>query len=749
MAIKEKVRKVLVNRQDKQYERRLAELTLDHDAWEKKREMTDGLAGACNVRYFGETRGTQAGISEVPEETAPAGSPSREGEADAVPEEIPEIFCVLYSDIERFIESGELLNCEDGEIVLFARKEGRLSSGAAALIYTWFIEHPTGRLVYGDEDVVLEDGGYDGPYFKPDWSPDTYASAFYIGSLFAVRGSVLKNALMHAQPEELTAAQKRARGKLLAGLPDALFLKLAIASGGFKRRHPGKQQEFPIGHIDEILFHLEEGCDLFLGRRFPRDAVLPSAQFFLPMAGWNTQAGEDLVTIIIPTKDHPDILRACLQSIRDTCDDAVPFEILIVDNGSTGYNKLLIANFITKYEHTNGLRDIRYIHKPMPFNFSRMCNLGASHAKGSLLLFLNDDITARSPGWLYEMAVLARRSHVGAVGAKLLYPEIEEIQHAGVTNVRLGPMHKLQHMTDQVSHYYGFNRGIHDLLAVTGACLMIEKTKYEEAGGLPEDMAVAFNDVDLCYTLYEAGYYNVVCNHVCLWHHESLSRGLDTLDLEKMKRLAGEHRILMGRHEELYHVDPFYSIHLNEDEHVSEIAPLYEVQEAEELPLGNLSHHAEGLAEYPVDAVVRIGVEYADSMEYWVTGKHGDAPDGYYIKGYAFVIGADNACYDRRLLLRRLKEQQAADGTAVEVPEVPVWSVPVGDWYRPDIREKLSDQTHVDLTGYRVRIGRGDLPAGIYQLGMLVIDRTSRQRLVNWVANRLTIPEGPSTQEQA
>ncbi|MBQ3790739.1 MAG: hypothetical protein II800_07385, partial [Lachnospiraceae bacterium] len=241
----------------------------------------------------------------------------------------------------------------------------------------------------------------------------------------------------------------------------------------------------------------------------------------------------------------------------------------------------------------------------------------------------------------------------------------------------------------------------------------------------------------------------VVCNHVCLWHHESLSRGLDTLDLEKMKRLAGEHRILMGRHEELYHVDPFYSIHLNEDEHVSEIAPLYEVQEAEELPLGNLSHHAEGLAEYPVDAVVRIGVEYADSMEYWVTGKHGDASDGYYIKGYAFVIGADNACYDRRLLLRRLKEQQAADGATVEVPEVPVWSVPVGDWYRPDIREKLSDQTHVDLTGYRVRIGRGDLPAGIYQLGMLVIDRTSRQRLVNWVANRLTIPEGPSTQEQA
>ncbi len=137
-------------------------------------------------------------------------------------------------------------------------------------------------------------------------------------------------------------------------------------------------------------------------------------------------------------------------------------------------------------------------------------------------------------------------------------------------------------------------------------------------------------------------------------------------------------------------------------------------------------------------------------MEYWVTGKHGDAAEGYYIKGYAFVIGADNACYDRRLLLRRLVEQKAADSDAtVAVPEGPVWSVPVSDWYRPDIRAKLADQRNVDLTGYRVRIGRGDLPEGVYQLGMLVIDRTSRQRLVNWVENRLEIAGSQVLRERA
>ncbi len=734
MAIRAKVRSFLISRQDRQYEKRLEELRLTHDRWEKEREVDAGLSEGCELRYFGAEE-LAAETSGQAVQTPPAAG----GGADQTT-----LFCVLYSDIEQFIESGELLNREDSEIVVFARKEGRLSAAAAPLIFRWFIEHPMGKLVYGDEDVLNEDGSYAEPYFKPDWSPDTYASSFYIGSVFAVRGSVLKNALLHAAPVVLTEEQKRRRGTLLGGLADALFLKLATAVGGFKRR---RGDEFPIGHISEILFHLEAGQDLFSGRKYPSSAVSASTNFYLPLSGATESTEGELVTIIIPTKDHPELLKACLISIRETCDASCPFEILVIDNGSTGYNKLLIANIVAKYERKNGLKDIRYIHEPMEFNFSRMCNLGVASGKGNLLLFLNDDITAKSPGWLKEMALMARRSHVGAVGAKLRYPPERKtdglpahaIQHAGVTNVRLGPMHKLQYLTDDAVHYFGFNRGIHNMIAVTGACLMIERVKYESAGGLPEDMAVAFNDVDLCYTLYEQGYYNVQCNHILLLHHESASRGLDTLDAAKMERLAGEHGILMGRHEELYNVDPFYSPHLVEDEHVSEVTPLYEVMEPEEVPVGNLSHHAEGLPDVPVDAVLRIGVEYADTLEYWLTGKRETGEGGYYIKGYSFVIGADNACYDRRLLFRGFEEQTAADGERTLMPGRAVWSVPVNDWYRPDIREKLSDQINVDLTGYRVRLTGGELPAGEYQLGMLVLDRTSRQRLVNWVENKITI----------
>ncbi|MCR4762385.1 MAG: glycosyltransferase [Lachnospiraceae bacterium] len=744
MAIKDRVRGILIGRQDRQYEKRLEELRETHDRWERGRELFIGLAGSCTVRYFGDA------AEQTETESAPAGA---EGASDV---EIPCLLCVLYTDIEKFIESGALLKCEDSEIVIFARKEGRLSASAAPLIYRWFTEHPTGKLVYGDEDVLLPDGSYDQPYFKPDWSPDTYLSSFYVGSVFAVRGSVLKNALLHAPAETLTEEQKKTRGKLLSGLADALFLKVATAAGGFLRR---RGEEFPVGHIGEILFHLEEGRDLFHGRKYPTAAVNKSAHFLLPMSGMPEDVSDRLVSIIIPTKDHPDILKKCLDSIAETCDSSCPYEIIIVDNGSTGYNKLLIANFVAKMPRTNGLTNIRYIHQPMEFNFSRMCNLGAQSSKGGLLLFLNDDITAESPGWLKEMTLMAVRPYVGAVGAKLLYPEQDpenetgrpadprdggyvkrKIQHAGVTNVRLGPMHKLQYLSDEKVHYFGFNRGIHDLLGVTGACLMIGREKYEAAGGLPEDMAVAFNDVDLCYTLYEQGFYNVQCNHVMLRHHESLSRGLDTLDQAKMERLAGEHRILMGRHEQLYNIDPFYSPHLVEDEHISDITPLYEVTEPEELPFGNLSHHTEGLKDVPVDPVLRVGVEYCDTLEYWITGKRGDAATGYYLKGYAFVIGADNACYDRRLLLRRLVERDTADGTGKAlVPDADVWSLPANDWYRPDIRDRLADQIHVDLTGYRVRLEKEALPEGLYQIGMLAIDKTSRQRLVNWVENRMWI----------
>ena len=163
----------------------------------------------------------------------------------------------------------------------------------------------------------------------------------------------------------------------------------------------------------------------------------------------------------------------------------------------------------------------------MEFNFSKMCNLGAKAATGEYVLFLNDDIEAIDDVWLDAMLSHAQKKHVGAVGAKLYYPDSNTIQHAGITNLRLGPVHKMQFLQDVRPYYDGRNIFDCNVIAVTGACLMVRKTVFEECGGFSEDLAVAFNDVELCFRLYEAGYYNVQCNSAVLYHHESLSRGND------------------------------------------------------------------------------------------------------------------------------------------------------------------------------------------------------------------------------
>ena len=135
-----------------------------------------------------------------------------------------------------------------------------------------------------------------------------------------------------------------------------------------------------------------------------------------------------------------------------------------------------------------------------------------------------------------EKAVLP---HVGAVGAKLIYPGTEIIQHAGITNIHLGPAHKLQFRSDALEFYFGRNRMAMDVLGVTGACLLVKKSIYDQALGLSENLRVAFNDVEFCYHVYEMGYYNVVRNDVTLTHHESLSRGADA-STEQLRRLHQE-----------------------------------------------------------------------------------------------------------------------------------------------------------------------------------------------------------------
>ena len=203
-----------------------------------------------------------------------------------------------------------------------------------------------------------------------------------------------------------------------------------------------------------------------------------------------------------------------------------------------------------------------------------MCNRGAELADGKLLLFLNDDIELCENDWLDKMVSRALQPYVGSVGLKLYYPDSVKIQHDGIVNLPVGPVHKLQFMEDDRSYYFGRNRFTQDCVAVTGACLLIRTEVFREAGGFREVLRVAYNDVELGFRLLEMGYYNVVWNDRFAYHHESLSRGSDESP-EKMQRLVQERELLYQMHPQFRGEDPFYPKGLNREGLDSRVVPAY------------------------------------------------------------------------------------------------------------------------------------------------------------------------------
>lgn len=609
------------------------------------------------------------------------------------------------------------------DIIVFHAAGGQISEIARPLIDEFMTDHPEIMLIYGDEDCLMDAERTEmvsetesepqlrhNPWFKPDWSPDTFLDRFYFGSIFAARRKAAVGVLEEMQKD----------GAISSAPEENLYelcYRMAEKSGGFDRRPADKTDSFPVGHISEVLFHGQK-APLLLKGKFP---------------GEYADAQNKLITVVIPSKDHPDLLKRCLLSFISNSKNNT-YHFIVVDNGSSEKNKNETEILLKKInEKENFAYPPVYLYRKMPFNFSLMCNMGAAAApeESNLLLFLNDDMEIVQEGWLEKMSKKAILPRVGAVGAKLCYPGSNIIQHAGITNIRIGPIHKLQYHSDEQEYYFGKNRGIHNVMAVTGACLMIRKSVFKEVGGFPEKLAVAFNDVDLCYSVWEAGYVNVVLNHIFLYHHESLSRGNDGEDKEKTIRLEQEKDILYQRHRSLYAKDPFYHKYLIADVPSAEYLPALHNEADLGISWSEVKADSGKAAACPVDACLRVGVEYATDLYKWKYGVvaldvASDGKLGYYFHGYAFVIGGDNACYERTLLL---KDQDKGA----------VWRIPLMPKYRPDIGNALADQLNVDLTGFAVKIKDDAVPPGTYLIGMMVKDRCSRQRIVNWSEKSIVI----------
>ena len=607
-----------------------------------------------------------------------------------------------FCSIMEFGTGALKLPVQGGEspYIVFVSANGELADGALDRLFSAARALDGSMdtdLIYCDEDFITEEGRVrHTPWMKPDWSPDTLLSFNYIGSLFVVKRSLAEQIAALSVEEE----------------PDE-----EVRLYDFLLKYTEKTNK--ITHVSQILFHQwsaqSEGIYRELVTKYEGTgyAAVRNAAFVrrgIRVPKWEPDAKTPLVSIVIPSKDHADILFRCLNSIQDRygteTEALLPLsllEIIIVDNGSRDGERSRITSYIKE----NPKLHISYLYNAFPFNFSKMCNQGAKQAHGSYLLFLNDDVEVKDPDFIEKLLAYAAAPHIGAVGAKLYYPGSDILQHAGVTDLDCGPSHKLATHSDSEIYYFGRNRFNYDVLAVTGACLMLSKEKYFKVGGFSDRMKVSYNDIDLCVKLYEQGYYNVVRNDCVLYHHESLSRGADKLDDAKYERLAAERALFYERHAWLTErSDPFYNKNLIPDtlDFGPNVQADYEKRDYRNPVIikSQLSGKPDRQFRFHMEG---FGLERA-------VGKGRE--DAYRFEGWAVLLKHDNAMYERRLCLQ--------EKTVYEKKQC--LELPVSPKYREDVEMVFQDARNAKLAGFVCRIPASVFDAGrTYSLGMLFISR--------------------------
>ncbi len=393
-------------------------------------------------------------------------------------------------------------------------------------------------VAYSDHDSVDSGGRHVRPFFIPDWSPDHLLARDYIGGFFLIRQGVnLQTALANVLPADRPAW----RYELLLDLGEK----------------PG-----PVTHIPRVLWsapaHATGADTESAGKRGAVAAELERRQASAEVTETEVpgirrirwaSGGQRKVSIVIPTTGKLDYLVPCVESI--TSGTSYPrYELTFLDNG--------------RGKHPEGIEylrslDLKVLERHEPFNWAKLSNDGARASDGDLLLFLNDDVEAIDHDWLTELVSQAERPGVGAVGPLLLYPG-GAIQHAGVFLVDHGggARHFFQGQDPGSPIYLDLQHMAREVSANTGACLIVDREKFEEVGGFDERFAVSGNDVDFCLRLMERGYRNVWTPHSRLLHHESVSRAGAKVDLdEDLMRQRWGYLLRSG--------DPYFNANLAQD----------------------------------------------------------------------------------------------------------------------------------------------------------------------------------------
>lgn len=377
-------------------------------------------------------------------------------------------------------------------------------------------------LLYCDEDKLLEDGFYSQPFFKPDFSIDLLRNNNYICHMLTVRKSVLDSLpkagseFDGAQDHNLTLKVAEV-ARVVHHVSKVLYHWRMSASS--TAANADSKPYATIAGIKAVSDHLE--------RLGIKAKVEQSRRPFTYKITYDV-TGEPLVSIIIPSKDAVNLLDTCIKSIIEKTTYA-NYEIVIIENNSTDEKTFDYYDEITsRYEF------VRVIKWDYEFNFSKLMNFGAKHANGEYLVLLNNDTELLSADWIERMLGICQRKEVGIVGVRLLYKD-DTIQHAGLCVTGGVAGHLNRALPKGNWGYFALADAEQNFSAVTAACLMVQKSLFNEVGGFTEELAVAFNDVDFCLKVRESGKLIVYTPEVELYHYESISRGEEDSPQKKIR----------------------------------------------------------------------------------------------------------------------------------------------------------------------------------------------------------------------
>jgi len=457
----------------------------------------------------------------------------------------------LKENMNISMASNEALSLAEGEYVALMDHDDLLTPDA---LYEMVVamNEKNADFIYSDEDKVEGDNTFSEPHFKPDFAPDMFLSQNYISHL-----SVIKTELIRA-----VGGWERG----LEGSQDYdLYLKVL-------------EYTDKIYHIPKVLYHWRKipgsTAALYSDKSYAQESGRKALEHAMQRREIEAKVingkypgtykveyllkEQPLVSIIIPFKDKPELLKMSIESVIHNS-TYQHFEIIGISNNS---EKQETFDEIKRLKSLD--KRIQFYEYNVPFNYSKINNYAVSqYARGEHIVLMNNDIEMITPQWIEEMLLFSQRDNVGAVGAKLYYPD-DTIQHAGVI-IGIGGVagHSHKYFDRHAIGYFSRLHLIQNMSAVTGACLMVKKEIYMKIEGLNEkDLTVAFNDVDFCLRLRELGYVNIFTPYVEAYHHESISRGLEDSP-QKQKRFENEAKFMHSKWKNiLKDGDPYYNINL-------------------------------------------------------------------------------------------------------------------------------------------------------------------------------------------